>query len=453
MSSHEMSVMLLGGPHGSMAEQLLDSSDVGAVGQEFRRERVAEPVRMGMDFGNSPQALDGPTETLDAGFEVAAPGPEEITGVRGRQSFEGYPRSFMQQYLQGDSVLQHSQREMSAVRIEGRTPKLGHVGNPQAAVEQHQDQGARALLDVGVLGLIAACDLAAGFQQPPHFVRREWRRREFLHARHAQPLGWIVRDPVPVERPGEEGAQCFEFLAPGAGADGALFSILAPSAWADHARLTVGVQVGRVYRAHGELPARAGREMRQRSAVARERGFPQVAPAASLQESFYGDFYRGPVRTFWGKFFPALQDLDAALGAGGVRGIESFPEWNSVELSVCPDRAIAQRETLPFGSVRAGGQVAPVGRERGLYGGHRAEASIRRFCTWVRTWPVRRLQAIDNNLVACRWLVGHKPTRLSQDKGNGAPAGFLIYRSCNFFHDLCELWPDLYVRTSAEVRS
>lgn len=420
MGCYKMRIMPLGSPHGLMAEQELHGANVGAVGEQLDGERVAEAMRPRADAGKGSQACDRAAEVLSAGDRISPACPKEVGGISGRERFQRLGGVRVQQHFQRDAGLHDSQRQVrfAADRpIKGRAAELGNVADPEAAVEQHINQGACSPANVGGLGWIVTRDPITGANQLDNLRVCIRKSGNFGHSREAKAAGRILYDPRAIDAPMEESAQQADFFALGGRAERLRFGLV----WRNGGALrTEAIQGSGVDHREGTAGAAEFEQVREEGSVNRQGAFPQFSRAAIGEESLHGhgECEGGKIGqriTFLSALLDKAQAVLTALPVGGAKraGYTLACRKDAIE----PDGAGAERVVPAFVAVGAAGKVAAVQSEHSARIARVTRIVTRRLAvllpicfqqvTWRKPMGVdrfglsKRLQVIDFTLHGC----------------------------------------------------
>lgn len=420
MGCYKVRIMPLGSSHGLMAEQELHGANVGAIGEQLDGERVAEAMRPRADAGKGPQACDRAAQVFGAGDRISPAGPKEVGGIGGRERFQRLGSIRVQQHFQRDAGFHDSQGQVCfAVKrpIKSRAAELGNVADPETAIEQHVNQGACSLANVGGLGWIVARDPITGGNQLDNLRVCIRKSGNFGHSREAKAAGRILYDPRAIDAPMEESAQQADFFALRGGSERLRLGLV----WRNGGALrTEAIQGSGVDHREGTAGAAEFEQVREEGSVDRQGAFAQFSRAAIGEESLHG---RGECEggkigqriTFLSALLNDAQAVLTALPVGGVKraGYTLACRKDAIE----PDGAGAERVVPAFVAVGATGKVAAVQSEHSARIARvtrivtRRLAALLPICFQQVRWrkPVgverfglsKRLQVIDSTLHGC----------------------------------------------------
>ena len=344
MGQNEVRVVLLGRSDGLVAEELLNGADVRALAEQLDGEGVPEAVRVGMNLGDGAEALNGSAQVATARVGVTVTGPEEVIGVFGGQGLKGGLSVRVKEHLEVNVGLHGSQREVPCSRIEGGSAQFGDVRDAEPTVEERVDQSEGPLADVARLGGVGARDLVTCRNNLPDFLAGEWERRHILNPGFTDFLGRVIGAPVAVLAPREEHTQMRNLFPPGARLQLAV----------------VAVERGHVNGC--DIPfTEPLRKAVEGTGVDPNGGPGEVALLAVLEKCGYStlDGLAG-VSAFWNEVPARLQYLNAARGPLPTGRIKGLSEAASVQLSISPDGALAERVIPAFRGVFTGVGMTPM---------------------------------------------------------------------------------------------
>lgn len=338
MRSDEMSVMLLCGANGLVPKQLLNRANIRPGGEQFDRKGVSESVRVRVDLGYHPKALDRAPKVLDAGNHVAVPGPKKVLRILRGQRVQRIHSLFIEQNFLVDPGFQYAQRQMPPVQ--GGSLKGGDVRDAQPRVKQNVHESAGTSAHVVGFFPVRAEDIGRGAYQPHYLVAGKWLSDQILNKRHSDLAGGVTIHPSAFNAPREERANSFKFFTPRAGRN--------------LSGLPVSVEhdgINGIYLCIAESS-----QVAKRLSVRRQRGLFKVTATAGLQE--IADGYR----ECWRWFLNAvpLHVFEFSQGDGGVVGSEALAQTFAVQCSVAPNWARTEAVGLALATVRAGGDVTTV---------------------------------------------------------------------------------------------
>ena len=344
MGQNEVRVVLLGRSDGLVAEELLNGADVRALAEQLDSEGVPEAVRVRMNLSDGAEALDGSAQVATARIGVTVAGPEEVTGVFGGQGLKSGLGVRVKEHLKVNVGLHGSQREVPRSRIEGGSAQFGDVRDAEPAVEERVDQSEGPLADVARMGGVRARDLVTCRNELPDFLAGEGERRSILNSGRTDLLGRVIGAPVAVLAPREEHTQVRNLFPPGARLQLAINA----------------VERGHLNGCDGPLPEPL-REVVEGAGVGPDGGPGEVALLTVLEKCGYGalDGLTG-VSDLWGEVPARLQYLNAARRSLPTRRIEGLSEAASVQLSISPDGALAERVIPAFRGVFTGVGMTPM---------------------------------------------------------------------------------------------
>jgi hypothetical protein len=342
MRGNEMSVMFFGGPDGIMAQQHLNSSNVRPVREEFNGERVPKAVWVGMDPRELTNGVNRPAQAPDDTRKLALPGPEKVNRVaaRGRERFERAAGVGVKRELDGRRSLLCLPDEQMPALFDLPTAQAGDIADPQAGVEQRQQQGASAFL-VGAQPI-------AGQQHLAYLLPAEWQGGDPIDARRLDGLCRVLREPVVADAERAEGAEVFDFLP------------LSPR------RHFAGGAEGsdeRNIQAGDSTAAGSFGERFENVRVGAEGGRGEVTGGAVIQVRFHGrrDAEWGSGRQRYLGGVGARQHGGNSTVRRGCVGRAKGPLVNlAVDPAVTVDRAAAQAVVPALAGVRAVSQMAAV---------------------------------------------------------------------------------------------
>ena len=352
MRFHEQRVMLLGGLDGLVPKEMLNRSEVRSVGQKLDGERIPEAMRVGVNSRDYSQTADGAAQILSAGDGVPLAGPEKIDRADCRQSFERVFDDSANLHLDVCVRLSCAKGDVSRGGIQGRPTQDRDIRNPQTSIEQHIDQSAGAVSDIGEFAGVISGDLIAGRKQFGDLFCGERQRGDRLHERHLEALRQVVGDPLAIQAPSKKSPQVLQFLAPGA--------------WLDLPALGEGIHLSQVDGAYSTVVEESN-EVFQRTPITSNRGFLYVPLPTAVKECLGSNSNSGAgIRKHFG--FATGDAIDALLGAAPICGLQALPDRDSIgEFAVRPDWARAERICLPLIPVAAGLEMPSVGMEhRGI---------------------------------------------------------------------------------------
>src|SRR5271157_2348274 len=213
MRSDEMGIVLLGGSHGIMPQELLDRADIDSPGQKLHGEGISESVRSRvLDMSQGSETPNSAPHIFCTSLRIPASGPEEILRIPGGQRYQRLGGVVMKLDLEGHPGFGRADGEMPGGFIEGRPAEQGDIPYTQTAVQQGVYERARAAADEWRRSWISARDALAGGDQFTDLLGRERQRGHVFGERHSQPTSGVIGDPFPILAPSEERAQVFKLF-------------------------------------------------------------------------------------------------------------------------------------------------------------------------------------------------------------------------------------------------
>jgi hypothetical protein len=216
MRSDEMSIVLLGGSDGIMAQELLDCTDINSLGQKLHGEGISESVRPRiLDTSQGSETPNSAPHILCAPYRIPASRPEEILRIPGRQRHQRLGGVVVKLDLQGHSGFGRADGKMPGSFIKGRPAEHGDIPYAQTTVKQGVYERARTAADERRRSWIGAADAVAGGDQFTDFLWRERRGGDIFGQGHSQATSRIVGHPLPILAPSEERAEMFKLFTSG----------------------------------------------------------------------------------------------------------------------------------------------------------------------------------------------------------------------------------------------
>lgn len=352
-----MSVMFFGGPDGLMAEQLLHGANVGSVGQQFDREGVAEPVRVGVNPGELPYPGNRTPKAFGAIVGVPVSAPEKVRRVSaGRgQRLERRDCIRMEKHLQRYAGLGNANHEMAA-GFQSSAAEAGNVPHPEAGIQQRQDQRPSAAPDHRPILLPHGLEAVASGDQLVDFIFAKRQGGNVIDPWGPNELRRILLAPSLFDAPSPHRPQVLDLFPVGSRRD--IPACVLPAV---HVRLNRS-HIYTLQRARPEPIAK----VLQRLRVAADAARLEFPARAVFQERISG-LRQGSRRG----------DLDAnvhaALHGVYLRGravptsrCQGASESLAVQRPVTPDGTVAEGVIPSLRDVIAGFQVAAMQCEHGL---------------------------------------------------------------------------------------
>lgn len=197
---------------GCVAQQELDRPQVSSVLKQFHGEGIAEAVRVPVLDACQPQQRSYcPAGTTNRAVQVGLTGPEEILGLDGNR-FQGC-KSFLRQLgVEWHPSFHNTNEQLPSREVHGAALELDGIGDPEAAVEQHQDKGFSTLPGAFEFSSDGVVDSATGVEDCIYFPALKGQGGHIVYPRGLQFFGVVLRQPFSVNGELQECPNNVEFF-------------------------------------------------------------------------------------------------------------------------------------------------------------------------------------------------------------------------------------------------